>query len=399
MELRIYPPTPVSVQVPPIQYLDNGVPTPVEENKGLPSLAVIYKNGVQVPVADSDSDPNDVVAVPVKITDVGGTNVNITAGDINVQTSDMGANFDSMRIGDGTGNYLKVESDGSFNANVDQTDTTNAIDAATAELQAIKAIDFATETTLQSVLSDLGDIKVIDFAKDTTLSSLSTKIDSLATSAKQNDLISAIQNITFDTTGLATSSKQDTAYSKLTEIDVELENQTTALGGIDTKITTSNTRLLSIDGKLTDANTKLTEMDNAVDAMSAKLPATLGQKPRATSLAATLSTEDVAILTAMRDALNSMASAGQTLLQVDTGSPTAVTVVTFTPPVDAKQMQIINNAGENADSIRWVAGAQTPSLANGALLVPSAQSPLLPAGAIKVISVGETADVSVAWFG
>ena len=80
-------------------------------NNGLPSLAMIYKNGVQVPVSDSDSNPKDVVAVPVKITEVGGTAINITAGDINIQTSDMGVNFDSQRIGDGSGNYLKIEAD------------------------------------------------------------------------------------------------------------------------------------------------------------------------------------------------------------------------------------------------------------------------------------------------
>ena len=92
-------------------------------------------------------------------------------------------------------------------------------------------------------------------------------------------------------------------------------------------------------------------------------------------------------------------SVGQALLQVDTDAPTDSSIKTFTPPVDAKQMQIINNAGVNADSIRWVAGSQTPSSSNGALLVPSAQSPLLPAGEIKVIAMEGTADVSVAWFG
>ena len=140
-------------------------------------------------------------------------------------------------------------------------------------------------------------------------------------------------------------------------------------------------------------------MDNAVDAMSAKLPASLGQKARASSLAATLSTEDVAILTAMKNALESISSAGQALLQVDTNAPTDSSIATFTPPVDAKQMQIVNNAGTNASSVRWVEGSQTPSSSNGALLVPSAQSPLLPAGTVKVISMEGTADVSVAWFG
>ena len=39
--------------------------------------------------------------MPVEIVSFDGTSINITAGDINVQTSHTGANPDSMRVGDG----------------------------------------------------------------------------------------------------------------------------------------------------------------------------------------------------------------------------------------------------------------------------------------------------------
>lgn len=261
----------------PTTFIKDGISAVVAEdsanpanNKALPSLAMIYKNGVQVPVSDSDSDPNDVVAVPVKITDVGGAVINITAGDINVQTSDMGVNFDSQRIGDGSGVYLKIEADGSINAIVDQSVAEGKLDCIKAVLDLINGKDFATETKLEAVRLLIASLDGKDFATEATLSLVSTKLDSLATTTGQAAIVSAIQNIVFDKTGLATSAKQDSELLKLTEMDLELENQTTALGGIDTKLGT--------------VNTKLTEMDNAVDAMSSKLPASLGAKTGANSL-------------------------------------------------------------------------------------------------------------------
>lgn len=68
MLLRIYPPTPVSVQIPPVSYIDNGLITEVEDNKGLPTKLMIYKNGVQAPISDDD-DTSEVVAMPVKRVD------------------------------------------------------------------------------------------------------------------------------------------------------------------------------------------------------------------------------------------------------------------------------------------------------------------------------------------
>lgn len=396
MKLRLYPPTPVSVEVPPISYIDNGTPTNVSDVNGLPSLAMIYKDGVQTPISD-DTDPNDVVAMPVKIMGVDGTNINITAGDINIQSTSEGANFDSIRIGDGSGVYLKIEADGSINAIVDQSVAEGKLDNIKTVLDLINGKDFATETKLEAVRLLLASLDGKDFATETTLSSVNTKLDSLATATGQAAIVAAIQNIVFDKTGLATSAKQDTELLKLTEMDLELENQTTALGDIDTKLGT--------------ANTKLTEMDNAIDAMSSKLPASLGAKTGANSLSIVPASDAGMATSALQTTGNNtlsiilsgvselVAQAGAALMEVSTETVLTSAPTTFTPPSGAKRMAIINNAGANADSIRWVAGAQTPTANFGALLVPSAQSPLYPAGEIKVIARESNADVSVAWFG
>ena len=58
-------------------------------------------------------------ALQVELVGSTGTPINITAGDINVQLSDTGANPDKTRIGDGT-NTLRVNTDGSINNPIDE---------------------------------------------------------------------------------------------------------------------------------------------------------------------------------------------------------------------------------------------------------------------------------------
>ena len=105
----------VSLAPAPVKFLLDGVTTDVSEdtsvpanNTALPSLNYIVKDGVQVPVTKDTGVPSNTIGIPVEIVSGSGTEINITAGDINIQTTDMGLNFDSMRIGDGSGNYIGV---------------------------------------------------------------------------------------------------------------------------------------------------------------------------------------------------------------------------------------------------------------------------------------------------
>ena len=370
-------------------------------NKGLPSLAMIYKNGVQVPVSDSDSNPNDVVAVPVKITDVGGTAINITAGDINVQTSDMGVNFDSQRIGDGSGVYLKIEADGSIKAIVDQSVAEGKLDSIKAVLDPINGKDFATEAKLEAVRLLIASLDGKNFATETTLSSVNTKLNSLATTTGQAAIVAAIQNIVFDKTGLATIAKQDDLLLKLTEIDLILDNSLTKQTEIDTVLGASLSKQTEIDTVLDNSLLKQTEIGNAIDAMSLKLPASLGAKTGANSLSIVPASDAGMATSALQTVANSLLASlvGGTLLLVETSIVNNVTPEYFTPPIGAKKMILINNPANNAAAIRWVEAAQTPTAANGAILIPSAQTPLLPASSIGFLATEGSADVSVAWFG
>jgi hypothetical protein len=111
MALYLYPPTPVSVSIPPVKYNLDGVNTTVAEdtsnaanNRPLPAAQFFIKNGVRVPVKE-DSNPANSNPLPVKLVGLTG-DVNITAGDLNISTSALN---DSMAIGDPvTNNKAKV---------------------------------------------------------------------------------------------------------------------------------------------------------------------------------------------------------------------------------------------------------------------------------------------------
>lgn len=99
----------------PVAFILDGVDTEVEQdtavaanNRPLPSQLFIYKDGVQIPITKDTGTPSNTVGVPVEIVAASGTPINITAGDINVQLTDLGVNFDATRLGDGSGNYVGV---------------------------------------------------------------------------------------------------------------------------------------------------------------------------------------------------------------------------------------------------------------------------------------------------
>lgn len=70
-------------------------------------------DGADQIVTEDTLVPANNAPLPVKLTNVTG-DINITAGDLNVQTSHIGVNYDSIRIGDGT-TLLGINTDGSIN--------------------------------------------------------------------------------------------------------------------------------------------------------------------------------------------------------------------------------------------------------------------------------------------
>lgn len=218
----------------PTQFIQNGSSVQVTQdtatpanNKPLPAGIYIIKDGVIVPVLKDTGTPANTVGIPVELVAASGSPINLTAGDINVQLSHLGVNFDSTRIGDGA-NLLIVNADGSINVN----------DAATlAKLTSLDGKDFATgakqdlaKTVLDNILTALGSQSTgakQDLAK-TVLDNILTALGLQATAAKQDLAKTVLDNILTALGSQATAAKQDLAKTVLDSILTALGSQATA---------------------------------------------------------------------------------------------------------------------------------------------------------------------------
>jgi len=138
------------------------------------------KDSVVQQVIEDTGTPSNNAPLPVKLTGVTG-DVNITAGDLNVQLSDQGANADVTRIGDGTNQQ-------GFNASSEalshDQDVLDELVLQKALLTSLDGKDFATQTTLATRSSEA------------TLASVLAKIIAApATEAKQDTIITALGNL------------------------------------------------------------------------------------------------------------------------------------------------------------------------------------------------------------
>lgn len=230
--LFVFPPVSLSISSAPLEFIKNGSSQQVIEDTGTPS---------------------NNAPLPVKLTGATG-DINITAGDLNVQLSDQGATPDVTRIGDGT-NQLGMNADNE--ALVHDQDTHDKLDT-------LNSTDFATETTLSAVDTKIGTsntslatIAGKDFATQTTLAAVLAKIiASPATEVKQDNIVSELQDLLVELekkadltetqpvsiasmplpTGGATEAKQDDAIAQLTSIAGEDFATQTTLAAILAKI-------------------------------------------------------------------------------------------------------------------------------------------------------------------
>lgn len=239
-------------------------------------------------VLDDQDNPTNTVPIPVRLFGTSGS-LSVTSNELNVQLSHSGGTPDSVRIGDGT-EILAINASQEAQVRDDDANTT---------LTSIDGKDFATQTTLAALLSAFN---AEDFSSETTLAALSAKFNSLGQKAnaasapvtlstEQEALLSTIAG---DTTSLdgkdfATETTLDAIKTAVQLLDniVNGSNQADVaiadIGAAASEATLSNIRsdTQSLDGK--DFATETT-----LAAMSAKLPATLGQKTSANSLAVVL---------------------------------------------------------------------------------------------------------------
>ena len=261
----------VSVSSGPVKFVLDSLQENVTEdtvdpnlNTPLPTKMFIQKDGVILPINKDTGFPVNTVAMPVEIVGVSGTEINITAGDINVQTTHLGPNADSTRIGDGTtelGMTLSGEAkvnDAELNTVMgkttdalqdDETLSGSMVALTKGVLKSVKGLalpgGLALETTLQDVKTAVEAIELKDFATEVTLDALATTdfaTEATLASIDGKDFATEATLSSIDGKDFATETTLGTLAAK----DFATE---TTLASIDGKDFATETTLASIDGK------------------------------------------------------------------------------------------------------------------------------------------------------
>ncbi len=148
------------------------------------------RDAVAQQVIKDTVDSNNTIGLPVEIVAANGTEINITAGDINIQTTHTGPNPDSMQIGDGV-QILEMTVDNEA-----------------------KTFDATTHTALG--------------VGNASLSSIDTKLTSQSTAANQTTGNASLSSIDTKLDSQATAANQTTGNASLSSIDTKLDSQATA---------------------------------------------------------------------------------------------------------------------------------------------------------------------------
>jgi len=151
------------------------------------------------------------------------------SGELSVALTDIGVGFDSVRVGDGSGNYIAVNPDGSINAVTSITFPTGLATEAKQDVgnTSLVSIDAKLDTT--NTL--LGSIDTATAASEVLLTSIDGKLTSPLsvvgplTDAELRASPVAISALSLPLpTGAATEAKQDVGNASLASIDAKLTN-------------------------------------------------------------------------------------------------------------------------------------------------------------------------------
>lgn len=241
-----------------------------------PSPVKFIKDGVTIDVEEDTVTPANNNPLPVKLIGVTG-DITITAQQLDVQSSHIGANADSMRIGDGNetanvtaNNELNVHDEDALQELQDINTALGIGIPVTgpltdAELRATPVPVSGPLTDAQLRAADVG-VAVSNFPASQTVDGtvnignfpavqdvdvVSSVLPSGAsTAAKQDDIITELT--TLNANDFATEAKQDTGNASLSSIDTKLSSQATAA-----KQDIGNASLASIDADTGSIDSKL----------------------------------------------------------------------------------------------------------------------------------------------
>lgn len=351
----------------PTQFVLNGSDVEVEEdsadptnNKPLPSKLFIQKDGESLPVNKTTGVPSETVAIPVEIVSASGSEINITAGDINIQTTSEGPTFDSMRLGSGVGLYAEITPNSELS--VHDQDVLDELDSQTTLLATITTEIGEINTKTPMLVG--GSVPVVGPLTDVQLRATAVPVSGPLTDTQlRATAVPVIANAgtNLNTSALSLEATQLLVKAKTDNLDVLLSTRAT------------NADLL---------------------AMSAKLPTTLGAKTGANSLSIVPATDAVFGTSSTPGGTSTFAT--QTVVH---GA-----VSTFTVPANAKRMVVYNNADDvtGANRVRRGNVAVAPNWATsvGPILGVGSFTSELPATTFTCIAenASASANISVEYF-
>ena len=272
---------------------------------------------VDTVVLDDQATPSNTVPIPVRLYGVSG-NINITSEDLNVQLSHLGANADSVQIGDGTeialvnaSGELQVRDD---DANTDLDTIAGAVSGTEMQVDVVDAGPLATEVTLSAMSAKLpaslgekaeaASMSVtLSTENEAILTSMDTDLSTLAGAVSGSEMqvdIVDIAGISTEVTLSALNGKFSSLGQKASAASAPVvlsSEQETILSNIDTDLPTLagavsgselQVDLVGLGGAATEAT---------LAAMSAKLPAALGQANKAGSMSVTIASDQESLNT------------------------------------------------------------------------------------------------------
>lgn len=273
-----------------------------------PGPVQFIRNGAITQVLEDTVTPANNTPLPVKLTGVTG-DVNITAGDINVQSSDIGPNFDAVRLGDGNGSYMTVTAGkAQVEDSVGNTRLTS-IDGKTPALVGGKVpVDIGvaplTDAQLRAAPVDVGGTVSIDnfpatqsvtvdnFPANQTISGTVNVGNFPATQQISAAALPLPAGAAAESTLAAMSAKLPAVLgqaAKASSLSAALSFENEAqLGATNEVVPVSDTATAGINGRLQRIAQRLTSL-------IALLPASLGQKTMAGSLAVTIASDQAAL--------------------------------------------------------------------------------------------------------
>ena len=274
-------------------------------------------DNVVASVTEDTATPANNKPLPVKLMGTTGP-INITAGDLNVQLSDQGANPDVTRIGDGTkqlgitaSNEAKVSDAAQATAmatlNAKDFATSAKQDAQTALLTTLAAEDFSTAALQTANNTLIGAVTETAPASDTASSGLNGRLQRVAqrltsliallptslgqktmanglavTIASDQTAVPASQSGTWNITNVSGTVSLPTGAATAANQSSEL----TLIGAVTETAPASDTASSGLNGRLQRIAQRLTSL-------IALVPASLGSKTGAASFSVVLASDQV----------------------------------------------------------------------------------------------------------